>query len=346
MTGYLLKGISILYPSAKRFIFCKVDQSTLFQSHPYGFKPLIYDPRSLGALFKMMAQTRARAKYSIAYVLGDNRYAWIARCLGASKIYGFAGGRKVHRWMLDEEVEVPDAPKSLPEILGALAGVVSVTPFEAKDWPLPVATRDDIRFSELLSRINSRGCKGLLFFHTGASDIVKTWLPVNWSKLSKHFTDRGYFVILSCGRGESYTLPSHTDIDADRTEVINGQLSIEDICKLMRLSRLVVSPDTGVSHLARIVQTPSVTLFGPGNPRLCADSGGYWDTARHTYLFIDDIQCRDQNTLFKRNISWLRKCNRDHKTCVGDRVCMKRISVEATISAAENLLDRYQYADH
>ena len=346
MTGYLLKRISILYPSAERFIFCKADQSALFQCHPYGFKPLIYDPHSLRALFKMMAQTRVRARHSIAYVLGDNRYAWIARCLGASKIYGFSGGRKVHGWMLDEEVEVPIAAKSLPEVFAALSGGSSVTPFEAKDWPLPAATRDDIRLSQLLSRINSREYTGTLFFHTGASNVVKTWLPANWSKLTRHFTNWGYFVILSCGRGEAYTLPSHADLDVDRTEIIEGQLSLEGVSKLMRLSRLVISPDTGVSHLARISQVPSVTLFGPGNPRLCADSGGYWDAARHKYLFIEDMHCRDQNSLFKRNISWVRKCNRDHNTCVGDRACMKRISVEAVISEAKDLLDRYGHADH
>jgi ADP-heptose:LPS heptosyltransferase len=48
--------------------------------------------------------------------------------------------------------------------------------------------------------------------------------------------------------------------------VVAGRTSLADLVALVASARLVVSGDTGVSHLASAFARPSVTLFGPVPP--------------------------------------------------------------------------------
>ena len=68
-------------------------------------------------------------------------------------------------------------------------------------------------------------------------------------------------------------------------------------------------PDTGVAHLARIAGAPTVALFGPGSA-LLSGGGEFWRTSPFTALTIPDFPCRDQAITMKREIAWIRRCER------------------------------------
>ena len=54
---------------------------------------------------------------------------------------------------------------------------------------------------------------------------------------------------------------------------------------------------------------------------------------------VDPFPCRDQRTLFKREIAWVRRCQRSPQECTAPR-CMQAIDVAAVERAVSELLDR------
>ena len=83
------------------------------------------------------------------------------------------------------------------------------------------------------------------------------------------------------------------------------RLDLPQLWQLFRHANLLVCPDTGVSHLARVVGTRTVTLFGPGSAMLFGP-GEFWREAPFRSLTIPDFPCRDERVLFRRQVIWVR----------------------------------------
>jgi len=104
---------------------------------------------------------------------------------------------------------------------------------------------------------------------------------------------------------------------------------------LLANARMLVAPDTGVAHLGRVVGVPTVALFGPGSATV-SGAGEFWRDAPYRAITVDPFPCRDQRILFRREISWVRRCARTLAECPEPR-CMQAISIAAVTEAIEQL---------
>jgi ADP-heptose:LPS heptosyltransferase len=111
-----------------------------------------------------------------------------------------------------------------------------------------------------------------------------------------------------------------------------GVLDIAQLWHLVKGASLLVCPDTGIAHLGRLAGAPVVTLYGPGSPVLFG-AGEFWRDAPGRAVVVDPFPCRDQRTLFKREIAWVRRCQRTLAECAAPR-CMHAIGVEDVARAA------------
>jgi len=120
--------------------------------------------------------------------------------------------------------------------------------------------------------------------------------------------------VLSVGPGEAHLLDA---IDPDRTWPRHeGTLSLPQLWHLVAGAALVVCPDTGIAHLARLTGVATVALFGPGSA-LLSGAGAFWRDSPFTALTIDDFPCRDQRITMKRDVAWIRRCERFPGTAPG-----------------------------
>jgi len=306
------------WPHADIVMTASPATAPLFASRPWGIEAIPFDPSDASTL----AAYRRRGGYDLAIVPGDNRYGWFARALGARWIVGFSGDRPRHKdLLLDEARAYPDKADVWHDMAADLIAGSEAPPFDPSQWPAP-----PFRPFELPSRPYA-------VIHLGASYALKQWLPERWSAIASHLESRGLEVVWSAGRGEE-GLVAAVDPARERRSYA-GQLDLPQLWQLLAHARILVTPDTGISHLARITGTPSVTLFGPGTPQLMGN-GRFFRNAPWRAVIVDPFECRDQPILYKRRVEWVRRCTRTVRECASPR-CMHAIEVRDVIDAIASL---------
>lgn len=316
----LIARLRAAHPDAEIVMTVPVATAPLYEGRPYGVVAWPFDPRRPATLRAMLA----RKGFDLAVVPGDNRYSWLAMALGARWIVAHDGDRPAWKnWLVDRRVPYPDVPTAWVEIAAQLADGAAPAPYRPAQWPAPAC------------RPFERPGRPYCVLHVGASTPLKLWQPEKWLALARHLAGRGLAVAWSGGRGEEAIVaaidpagefPSHA-----------GRLDLPQLWHLLGDARLLVCPDTGVAHLGRIVGTPTVALFGPGSARLHG-AGEFWRECPYRAVTVEDVPCRDQHVLFRREVAWVRTCRRSPAQCAVP-ACMHAIGLDAVVAAVEPWLE-------
>lgn len=326
----LLAKLAACHPEAERIVLARPAVAPLFTGKPYGFRALAYDPRDFGSFRKLLGE----GPFDLAYVLGDNRYAWLARAAGARWIVGFERDRPAWKnWMVDVLRPHSAVPTAWADMATELVSGPAPAPYRPGDWPMPGGRQLTLPSAPYV------------VFHVGASSALKRWPTERWQALAERMSACGLTPIWSAGKGEESLV---TAIDPDgRYPRYCGTLTLACLWHLLAGAQLLISPDTGVAHLGKVVGVPTLTLYGPGSASIYG-KGKFWRDARYVGLSEDPFPCRDQKLLFRREIDWVRRCGRDRAACAVASVslptipptapCMHAIGLAAVWAACRELL--------
>lgn len=108
---------------------------------------------------------------------------------------------------------------------------------------------------------------GAVVVHPGAAFPSRRWPPERFAAVARWAAGQGYDVVVSGGPDE-VELAEEVCREADlpSSAVLAGRTDLLELAAQVSASRLLVSGDTGVAHLATAFSTPSVVLFGPTPP--------------------------------------------------------------------------------
>ena len=156
--------------------------------------------------------------------------------------------------------------------------------------------------------------KRLVIVHTQARWDTKRWAPRKIAELSDRLIEGyGAHVIFTGAKDdhsaveEIVTLMRHTAVNA------SGKTTLKELAFLLKHAKLMITTDSGPMHVAAVMGTPVVALFGPTAPWR---TGPYTDTALIVSTHLPCTPC------FKR------KCDRK-------KTCMQEISVAAVLAAVD-----------
>ena len=110
---------------------------------------------------------------------------------------------------------------------------------------------------------------GAVVVHPGAAQVSRRWPVQRWGRVAAALAADGHDVRVTGGPGEQ-DLAQEVAHSAGLgpQAVLAGRTDLLGLSALVASARLLVSPDTGVAHLATAFGTPSVVLFGPTPPAL------------------------------------------------------------------------------
>jgi ADP-heptose:LPS heptosyltransferase len=220
-------------------------------------------------------------------------------------------------WLVDEPVAFPSNPAALGDIFASLAGPAAPLLYDRGDWPAPACKPFEAPAAPYA------------VLHVGARSPLRHWDPARWSMLAAELSRRGMQIALTAGPGEAALIDA---IDPGHRYVgYPGSLDLAQLWHLIAAAKAVVTLDTGVAHLAKLTGTPTACIFGPGSAPLLG-RGRFWSEAPFTEVTVADFPCRDQPTLFKRHVAWVRHCSRGREECSRAR-CMEAIEVSDVLAA-------------
>ena len=260
------------------------------------------------------------ARYDVAIDLqGLIKSALIARATGARQIIGFSKKyvREPFASVLYTDVHDPGGEgmyarsetRHVVEINLGLLKVLGLTVI-APEFPMdPVTSDAALKMSE-----ETRGRYALL--NPGAGWPNKRWPPARLASLASalHARHRMMSVVL-WGPGER-PLAEEVVAGASGAALLSPQTSIADVVALARGAAVMVSGDTGPTHIGAAVGTPIVGLYGPTRP----ERNGPW--------LPDDVI-----------VSRAGVCECHHlRSCRRERMCLLDIEVDEVLGAVERRL--------
>jgi len=315
----LLAKLRERHPGAEIVLAARRAVAPLYAGRPYGVRALVFEPREPGTLDAFFEGEA----FDLAIVPGDNRFSWFAAAAGARWIVAFAGDRPAAKsWPVDELRPYPSRPASWGDMAAGLVDGPAPRRYRPDDWPAPACAPFEAPAAPYA------------VLHVEASTPLKHWEDGSWRALAGALAARGLAPVWSAGPGGE---PLLRRIDPGaRFPMLGQRLDLAQLWRLVAGAALLVCPDTSVMHIGRLAGTPTVALFGPSSSPLFGP-GDFWRDARYRAATVEPFDCRNQRTLFKREIDWVRRCQRSTDECPSP-LCMRAIGVDEVLRACDALL--------
>lgn len=182
---------------------------------------------------------------------------WNARIVtGLRRAGEFAANNEFFPESEDDESEVLRFMKLLPALNISARGT---------DLEFPILPEESMAFDEIKHSLALESGR-YICLHPGARDPRRRWPARNFSAVGSHFANLQYQVVLT-GSAEESDLLNEVEhgIQGPVINVVKtlGHIPLGQLACMIRDSMLLISNDTGVSHIASGLGKASVIIFSP-----------------------------------------------------------------------------------
>jgi ADP-heptose:LPS heptosyltransferase len=249
-----------------------------------GFPGLPERAPEIAAVPRFLAEMQARRFDLALQAHGSGQVTnAIAALFGARRTAGcYAPGA----WCPDDESFIPypdDEPERrrplrLLEHLGVACGD------DALEFPVRPADR-----AELAALRGGPPGARIAVIHAGARQASRRWPAARFAETADALAARGCDIVLTGSTHErAITAGVRARMRAPATDLA-GRTTLGSLAALLESARLLVCNDTGVSHLADALRTPSVVVFSGSDPTRWAPA----DAALHRPVAGVDVAVQD-----------------------------------------------------
>lgn len=261
-----------------------------------------------------------RERYDLAVDLqGLLKSAVIARASGARRVLGFnaryareSAARFFYTIVHDPGgagIYAPSEKRHVVTINLGLLGSIGLTPTGPH---FPIAVPSSGAADAMVAKAGGR----FTLLNTGAAWPNKRWPPEHFAALAWAIHDRYQMKSVALwGPGESALAEAVANASSGAA-IAAPQTTLSNVIALAARAALMVSGDTGPTHIAAALGTPIVGIYGPTRP----ERNGPW--------------VRDDETVSRASV-----CECHHlRQCRRDRMCLLDIEVAEVMAAVERRL--------
>ncbi len=266
LTTPLLHELKRTYPQASITYLAEEPYISLLRHHPHIYRLLSFKRSDKGsqnrAMFKLLTN-----KYDIAIDLfGNPRSAYLTWLSGAKiRIGGNFRGRK---HFYSHKIKDDGKTRSAVDFHLRYLSPLDIKPHEPVDPYIIVHPDEKEWAAKYLDQKGFDLDKKIIGIHAGATWPAKRWSPERFSELATRLTaEADAQILFTMGPGEHHLVQSvikNYRYDAIAPEV----LSLRKLAAILYHINVFVSNDCGPMHLAPAVGTPTVGIFGPGEPEI------------------------------------------------------------------------------
>jgi lipopolysaccharide heptosyltransferase I len=279
---------------------------------------IVLEARTMKAWMNAASMLRARGYDAAIDFQGLFKSAILARASGAKRVLGFSiwhlrerGARAFYSETAAAEREGRHVIRKNLALAALLAPSIDVG--GALEFPLDVLPSGPV---EELKRLLGGGPYAVL--NPGAAWPNKRWPSERFGEVAAFLRARhGLRSVVTWGPGEKMLAESVVSA-SEGAAILTGPLRLPDLVALLRGARLMVSGDTGPTHIAGALDVPIVSPFGPTS----AARNGPWHPSDIVISKFDECECHYQ-----------RRCR------VPDRWCLARLPAPEMMAAITRRLE-------
>ncbi|MDD5116130.1 MAG: lipopolysaccharide heptosyltransferase II [Candidatus Omnitrophica bacterium] len=319
----VIKALRQKYPQAYISMLVSPYARDIVEGNPYLDEVIIYDKdgkhRSWVRSLKFAGYLRKK-RFDLAVILHPaNRVhiltflAGIPRRLGYDRKFGFLNNLK--RAHTKQQGLMHEAEYNL-DLLKEL-GVEG----DARELFIPIRPESEKWVDEFFAACGIKKTDRLLAVNPGASCPSKIWPQDNFAHVAGILARRHNFKVLILSGPKDTTLAGLVARKIGAQAInLSGKTSVSNLASVLKRCSLFISNDSGPVHIASSLGVPVISIFGRNQPGLSPRRWGPIGK-RDAYLHKDVgcIQCLAHN-------------------CRKEFACLKAISVEDVLSAAESIL--------
>jgi lipopolysaccharide heptosyltransferase I len=261
-----------------------------------------------------------RSRYDVAFDLqGLLKSAALARFSGAQRVVGFSSSYLRERLARPFYTDVYDPggggmydPRERSHVVQMNLGLLTTIGVAAGAPEFPIDRVD----TEIARAMRERAGNRYALVNPGAAWPNKRWPAARYGAVSRAIEERhGLKTIVTWGPGEE-GLAQEVVRESSGAALLSPRTSIVDLLALIRGATLMISGDTGPTHVAAALGTPIVGIYGPTRP----SRNGPWAPADITISRDSICQCHH-----------LRRCTRE-------RMCLLDVEAAEVLDAVERRL--------
>jgi heptosyltransferase-1 len=242
---------------------------------------------------------------------------WVGLARGGRKI-GFDGTREGSWRFLNERLPPYDPDR---HALNRYLDVARYLGAEVEEVLIhdPWTPAEENQFNNRLSQVTRKGENPLILCHPMSRWQTKLWPESNFARLAVEIVKRVHATVVFTGSAEDRDTIEVVMRQAGLSGLHNwaGTTNLRELAYLCKRATVVISTDSGPMHLAAVMGTPVVALFGPTAP---------WRTGPYGKIHRVIRANSDCSPCFQR-------------TC--DKVdCMSAIEVDEVFRAVVEQLDK------
>jgi len=326
------------FPDAHITWLVETTSADLLQHHPHVDRVCVLPRRGIRRAWKLpwtvpsavldilrrLRRCREGGRFDLVLDLQGNTKSGIFTGLSRGRIRVGHDGRFRKEWSnaLFTNVRVHPVPESEPTLhrverdLGMLRAVGIPARFEPVPLALPDAVRSRAR--DFVAGLPGSGPVVVLHPGTSAFGAFKRWDPTRYAELGDRLSrERDARIVISWGPDEEDLARSVSGRMSAGATLFPPPEGLLFLAAVFAEVDLVIGADSGPMHLAALMDTPTLTLFGPKDPAIFQPMG---DRARAVWMNVECSPCQ------------LRVC--DHVTC------MRSMRVEDVARPALAILER------
>lgn len=202
----------------------------------------------------------------------------------------------------------------------ALAGAAGATAETGEPVALRVPADAEALIDEFFAAHPETGGKPIAALHAGAGFSSKRWAPERFARLGDRLAEElGFAVLLTWGPGEKEQAEAVGGL-MEQPHLLSPPTSLAGLAALFPRLNLLVCCDSGPLHLAAALGVPTVSIFGPTDPRR---NGAYGPGHEAVFKILSCSFC------------WKRTCP------LGTGECMKQVDADEVFDTIRKNVSRY-----
>lgn len=213
----------------------------------------------------MLLKLRKNRYDLVVDLQGGPRGAWTAFFTGAGIRVGHHLKAR-NRMLYNLRPEIASPIDHTWKVQFMIAQPLAISLPKKPQFHLSIPEETQLSMVEKMDKAGLRFDRPLVLLHPGARIQVKRWPAARMGALARWLVDEKQVAVALAGskndfeeiklirKASRYALPYFAD------------LSLGELAALIKISDMVVCNDSGPMHMAGVLGTPTVSLFGPSDP--------------------------------------------------------------------------------